>query len=82
MLGLFAFFYACLHFTTYIWLDQFFDWLQSLHRGGITIMPKIGACLRIDALYMRKVHARDKTIFVHNVVLGRLVVKGKPQNGA
>ena len=26
MLGLFAFFYACLHFTTYIWLDQYFDW--------------------------------------------------------
>jgi sulfoxide reductase heme-binding subunit YedZ len=26
MLGLFAFFYACLHFTTYIWWDQFFDW--------------------------------------------------------
>lgn len=25
MLGLFAFFYACLHFTTYIWLDQFFN---------------------------------------------------------
>ncbi|MDO9189839.1 MAG: protein-methionine-sulfoxide reductase heme-binding subunit MsrQ, partial [Sulfurimicrobium sp.] len=25
MLGLFAFFYACLHFTTYVWLDQFFD---------------------------------------------------------
>jgi sulfoxide reductase heme-binding subunit YedZ len=25
MLGLFSFFYACLHFTTYIWLDQFFD---------------------------------------------------------
>lgn len=25
MLGLFAFFYACLHFVTYIWLDQFFD---------------------------------------------------------
>lgn len=25
MLGLFAFFYACLHFGTYIWLDQFFD---------------------------------------------------------
>jgi sulfoxide reductase heme-binding subunit YedZ len=24
MLGLFAFFYACLHFITYIWLDQFF----------------------------------------------------------
>lgn len=26
MLGLFAFFYVCLHFTTYVWLDQFFDW--------------------------------------------------------
>ena len=26
MLGLFAFFYVCLHFLTYIWLDQFFDW--------------------------------------------------------
>jgi sulfoxide reductase heme-binding subunit YedZ len=29
MLGLFAFFYACLHFTTYFWLDQFFD-LQGI----------------------------------------------------
>jgi len=25
MLGLFAFFYVVLHFTTYIWLDKFFD---------------------------------------------------------
>ncbi len=25
MCGLFAFFYACLHFTTYIWWDQWFD---------------------------------------------------------
>jgi sulfoxide reductase heme-binding subunit YedZ len=25
MLGLFAFFYGCLHFTTYLWLDKFFD---------------------------------------------------------
>ncbi len=24
MFGLFAFFYGCLHFTTYVWLDQFF----------------------------------------------------------
>jgi len=25
MIGLFAFFYVCLHFTTFIWLDKFFD---------------------------------------------------------
>lgn len=26
MLGLFSFFYACLHLGTYLWLDQFFLW--------------------------------------------------------
>lgn len=26
MLGLYAFFYACLHFLTYLVLDQYFDW--------------------------------------------------------
>ncbi|WP_295542756.1 sulfite oxidase heme-binding subunit YedZ [uncultured Thiohalocapsa sp.] len=30
MLGLFAFCYAMLHFTTYLWLDQFFDWQAIL----------------------------------------------------
>lgn len=30
MLGLFAFFYAVLHFITYLWLDQFFDWQEIL----------------------------------------------------
>ena len=25
MLGLFTFFYACLHFTTFLWFDHFFD---------------------------------------------------------
>ena len=27
MLGLYAFFYATLHLSTYIWVDQFFDWV-------------------------------------------------------
>lgn len=27
MMGLFMFFYACLHFSTYIWLDHWFDWM-------------------------------------------------------
>ncbi len=30
MLGLFAFFYGGLHFTTYIWLDKFFDLHEML----------------------------------------------------
>ena len=30
MLGLFAFFYASLHFITYLWLDQFFDWYEII----------------------------------------------------
>jgi sulfoxide reductase heme-binding subunit YedZ len=31
MIGLFAFFYGCLHLTTYIWLDKFFDVHAMLH---------------------------------------------------
>ncbi|WP_287879692.1 protein-methionine-sulfoxide reductase heme-binding subunit MsrQ [Aquitalea sp.] len=31
MLGLYAFFYGSLHLTTYVWLDQFFDWPGMLH---------------------------------------------------
>ena len=34
MIGLFAFFYACLHFTTYIWLDKFFDLHEVLKDVG------------------------------------------------
>jgi sulfoxide reductase heme-binding subunit YedZ len=30
MVGLFTFFYGCLHFTTYIWLDKFFDVSEML----------------------------------------------------
>lgn len=41
MLGLFAFFYACLHFFTYLALDQFFDWeeivLDVAKRPYITV---------------------------------------------
>jgi methionine sulfoxide reductase heme-binding subunit len=28
MAGLFMFFYACLHFTSYLWLDHWFDWSE------------------------------------------------------
>jgi sulfoxide reductase heme-binding subunit YedZ len=39
MLGLFAFFYGSLHFSTYIVLDQFFDWMGILK--DITKRPYI-----------------------------------------
>ncbi|MDQ7990793.1 MAG: protein-methionine-sulfoxide reductase heme-binding subunit MsrQ [Candidatus Dactylopiibacterium sp.] len=39
MLGLFAFFYAVLHFITYLWLDQFFDWRHIA--GDILARPFI-----------------------------------------
>jgi len=34
MFGLFAFFYVCLHFTTYLWFDQYFD-LHSIIKDVI-----------------------------------------------
>ena len=41
MLGLFAFFYACLHFMTFFWFDHFFDlsemWKDVLKRPFITV---------------------------------------------
>jgi sulfoxide reductase heme-binding subunit YedZ len=41
MLGLYIFFYGCLHFTTYIWLDKFFDlkdvWKDIAKRPYITV---------------------------------------------
>lgn len=41
MLGLFAFFYAALHFTTFIWFDHFFDlqemWKDVVKRPFITV---------------------------------------------
>jgi sulfoxide reductase heme-binding subunit YedZ len=41
MFGLFAFFYVCLHFATYIWLDKYFDFHEIfadvLKRRFITV---------------------------------------------
>ena len=41
MLGLFVFFYAILHLSTYLWFDQFFDWAaiakDILKRPFITV---------------------------------------------
>lgn len=34
MLGLFAFFYGCLHLMTYVWLDKFFAWGEMIKDVG------------------------------------------------
>jgi sulfoxide reductase heme-binding subunit YedZ len=34
MLGLFAFFYGCLHLMTYVWLDKFFEFREMLADVG------------------------------------------------
>jgi len=36
MLGLFSFYYACVHMLTYLWFDQFFDW----HEIWVDIMKR------------------------------------------
>jgi len=50
MLGLFAFFYGCLHFTTYIWLDKFFDvhaMLQDIAKRKFITVGFLGFVLLI-----------------------------------
>src|SRR4051812_45638226 len=50
ILGLFAFFYGCLHFTTWIWLDKFFDpqeMLADVMKRRFITMGMIGFALMI-----------------------------------
>ena len=63
MLGLFAFFYACLHFSTWLVLDKFFDmseiWKDVLKRRFITVgfaafLPLIPLALTSTAGWIRR----------------------------
>lgn len=50
MIGLFTFFYVCLHFTTYIWIDKFFSWSSiwdDLHKRTYIIAGFTGFALLI-----------------------------------
>jgi methionine sulfoxide reductase heme-binding subunit len=50
MLGLFAFFYGVLHFTTYIWLDKFFNWhamLEDIDKRRFITVGFLGFVLMI-----------------------------------
>ena len=50
MLGLFAFFYACLHFSTWVVLDKFFDWRDmwaDVHKRPFITIGFLGFALMI-----------------------------------
>ncbi len=42
MTGLYAFFYACLHFTTYVWLDKFFDFAAMVKDVRMRLFITVG----------------------------------------
>lgn len=75
MLGLYAFFYAVLHFITYIWLDQFFDWQEILidipKRPFITI--GFAAFLLLIPLAVTSTNAMQKRLKKKWIQLHKLV---------
>jgi sulfoxide reductase heme-binding subunit YedZ len=67
MLGLFAFFYGCLHFATYLWLDKFFDFHEIVNdvwkRPFITVgflgfMAMVPLALTSTAGWIRRLGGR------------------------
>jgi len=64
MLGLFVFFYAALHFTTFLWFDHFFDvqemWKDVLKRPFITV--GFGAFLLLIPLAVTSTNAMQRRL--------------------
>jgi len=67
-IGLFAFFYSCLHFTTYIWLDKFFDLSEMIKdiakrpfitAGFLGFVLMIPLCATSTAGAVRKLGGRN-----------------------
>jgi len=75
MLGLFAFFYACLHLITFIWFDHFFDtveiWRDVWKRPFITV--GFAAFLLLIPLAVTSTHAMQRRLGRHWSRLHRLV---------
>lgn len=71
MLGLFAFFYALLHFASYVWLDQWFDW-EEIYRdvgkhprilvGFAALVLMLPLALTSTNAMMRRLKQRWKTL--------------------
>jgi sulfoxide reductase heme-binding subunit YedZ len=75
MLGLFAFFYACFHFSTFIWFDHFFDLAEIVRdvakRPFITV--GFAALVLLIPLAMTSTKAMQKRLGRRWVQLHRLV---------
>jgi methionine sulfoxide reductase heme-binding subunit len=75
MLGLFAFFYACVHFSTFIWFDHFFDLAEIVRdvakRPFITV--GFAALVLLIPLAMTSTKAMQKRLGRRWVQLHRLV---------
>jgi sulfoxide reductase heme-binding subunit YedZ len=68
MLGLFAFFYATLHFTTYVWLDKFFDLPEMLKdvakrrfitAGALALLAMTPLAITSTAGWIRRLGGRN-----------------------
>jgi len=68
MFGLFAFFYAVLHFSAYLWLDQWFDvaaiWKDVLKRpyitvGAVTLMLLVPLAITSSNGWVRRLGGRN-----------------------
>jgi sulfoxide reductase heme-binding subunit YedZ len=67
MFGLFAFFYGCLHFLTYVWRDKFFelqDMLKDVAKrlfitiGFVSLLLKIPLAVTSTAAWIRRLGRR------------------------
>lgn len=81
MIGLFAFFYACLHFLTYLWLDKLFDFGEILKdipkrpfitAGFAALVLMIPLALTSTAGWIRRLGGR-RWQMLHRLIYGTAV---------
>ncbi|MDR5171370.1 sulfoxide reductase heme-binding subunit YedZ [Methylobacillus flagellatus] len=83
MLGLFMFFYACLHFMAYLWLDHWFDWPEIAKDilkhpyvlvGFLALILSVPLAATSNDAMMRKLGKRWKTLHALNYPVAVLAV--------
>lgn len=83
MLGLYAFFYAFIHVSLYVWLDQFFDWQAIWHDilkrpfitvGMLAFLMMIPLAVTSPKAMLRRLGKRWKTLHTLIYPLSMLAV--------